>query len=660
MAEVTPSGRYRADIQVMRAVAVLAVVIYHSGFDVLPGGYLGVDIFFVISGFLMGGIILRELEEKRFRLVDFYMRRAIRLLPASLFTLLFTTLAASVLLTWSDWQDYLGQLLGALTFTANYTLMVQTGYFDAAAETKPLLHMWSLSLEEQFYLFLPLGLIFLSKNLRMPALILGAAMSLILCSAMIGGFLPISAEWQQKLLFYSLPTRAWEMLFGCIAASLLIHSPSLRIPPLVSWTAFAAILYLIALPFSSQHPGLDAFIATLATTVLLFSRDGWLPRGLMTDCAVKVGDWSYSIYLVHWPLFAFATVFFLEEAPAIVRIGLIAFSLLLGWSQFRFVEQRFRIDRSQNRNRKALAFAGATAMVGVIGLALPSIAFTSEQRVLRPAANIGLSPACELEAREWNDPAECRRGRNPRVALWGDSFAMHWNPALAEIAGERGLVQITKSACAPLVGLAMLRPDYSEQRAENCIAFNDDVLEKLAANPAIGTVILASKFTQVMVPIDEGQQAYRRGKRVPASINAGISALSETVATLRKAGKRVVIIEPIPTTGIDYGACAVRLTSDRPTAAAVGDCSFPESKTLALYGGAYSAIEAFASAQGVDYVRPRDVLCRLGRCQTIIEGQIIYRDTGHITEFGSRWILNRLDFIDQLTVREAPQLTANR
>ena len=163
-----------------------------------------------------------------------------------------------------------------------------------------------------------------------------------------------------------------------------------------------------------------------------------------------------------------------------------------------------------------------------------------------------------------------------------------------------------------------------------------------------------------MVPIDEGQQTYRRGERVPASINAGISALSETVATLRKAGKRVVIIEPIPTTGIDYGACAVRLTSDRPTAAAVGDCSFSESKTLALYGDAYSAIEAFASTQGLDYVRPRDVLCRLGRCQTIIEGQIIYRDTGHITEFGSRWILNRLDFIDQLTVREAPQLTANR
>lgn len=645
MTDATPSGRYRIDIQAMRAVAVLSVVIYHGGFGLLPGGYLGVDIFFVISGFLMGGIILREADERRFKLSDFYMRRAVRLLPASLCTLLFTTLIASVMLSWTAWQDFIKQLLGSLTFVANYVLMLQTSYFDGDSAMKPLLHMWSLSLEEQFYIFLPIALIIFPRLWRMPALALGMVLSLALCWAFSVGLeiIPISTGMQQDLLFYSLPTRAWELLLGCLAAGVLLRRPNLRISVALSWASLVGIFYVIAFPLSIQHPGIDAIIATLCMTALLFSKESWLPGGIVTRTAQKIGDWSYSIYLVHWPLFAFAANYYLAEPPLILRVALVAASVLLGWLQYRFVEQRFRTDRRQHRVRKAFIYLGATAAVGATGLALTSFSFPSEQRIEIPHHRAGLAKSCNTSKPKWIDRPECSVGDRPMIALWGDSYAMHWNPALAELAGERGLVQITKSACAPILGTTQLSTRYQNVWASDCVAFNDDVLAKLGQRPEIETVIMASPFTQVITP--EDRELYQRGKHIPASMEAGLSAFSDTIKALQKAGKKVIVIEPTPSTGIDYGACALRHLSGRPTAASIGDCSFALDQVPAAYEDAYTGMKRITEGLGARYVRPRDVLCRNERCQTIVDGQILYRDTGHLTDFGSRWILDRMEII---------------
>lgn len=434
-----------------------------------------------------------------------------------------------------------------------------------------------------------------------------------------------------------------------------MHRPTLRVPESISWIALSVIVGVVALPLSDQHPGIDAVIATLATTVLLFSRENWIPKSLPTDCAVKIGDWSYSIYLVHWPLFAFATTYFLEEAPAPVRAGLLALTIVLGWLQYRFVEQRFRLDRHRHRSRKAFGFGAATASVGALALALPALTFAPELRIARPAPNTGLSPECEITTREWNDPAECRRGDNPTIALWGDSFAMHWNPALADMAGDRGLVQITKSACAPLVGIAMLRGQYDERWAADCIAFNDEVVTKLVADPAIDTVILASIFTQVMSDEDDWR-VYRRGEPLPVSIEAGSAALAETIATLQKAGKRVIVIEPTPSTGLDHGACALRQLSDRPIPSSAGNCSFRLADTVVVHSETYAALEQVAAEQGARYVRPRDVLCPNGRCPTHVDGRMLYRDTGHLTEFAARWMAARLNPLGEAGQISSPEI----
>jgi peptidoglycan/LPS O-acetylase OafA/YrhL len=298
----------RTDIQALRALAVTAVVIYHTGLDFLPGGYLGVDVFFVISGFLIGTVIMTSCDRGDFSFSEFYIRRIFRLVPATLSTLLFTSAFAALLLTYSDWVDFQSQLLGALTFTANFSLYFQLDYFAPAAERMPLLHMWSLAVEEQFYLFAPIIIFLTPRNWRTVVFVSFGLLSLIACFTLIFGWIdiPISSKRSQSIAFYMLPTRAWEMIIGCFGAWLMLKSPKLHIPALFKWSALLGVIGLLVAPLGTSHPAQDALLVTIFTLLLLLGRDNWLPSSIAIRAAKKIGDWSYSIYLVHWPLFAFA------------------------------------------------------------------------------------------------------------------------------------------------------------------------------------------------------------------------------------------------------------------------------------------------------------------------------------------------------------------
>lgn len=245
----------RFDIQFLRGIAVLLVVLYHANFVPISGGFLGVDVFFVISGFLITSVIVRDVDNRTFSFKKFYSRRAKRLLPATYSTLIFTSVLSYQFLTNSQWIDYIKQLVGSLTFSANMVLLFQTGYFDDSATNKPLLHMWSLSLEEQYYLILPLALFFLPKRWRTSFFTIGITTSIALC------FVLIFLNKDEIIAFYTLPTRIWELLIGSLGAWLMLRHPSLNIPKNVKVTILMFMLFIAVLPFDNNtHPGIDAFL----------------------------------------------------------------------------------------------------------------------------------------------------------------------------------------------------------------------------------------------------------------------------------------------------------------------------------------------------------------------------------------------------------------
>ncbi|MEL7115146.1 MAG: acyltransferase, partial [Pseudomonadota bacterium] len=437
----------RMDIQVLRALAVLAVVIYHTGLEVLPGGYLGVDIFFVISGFLIGKMIMTSCDKGTFSFADFYLRRLFRLVPATLCTLFVTTVLASVLLTHAGWEDFQSQLLGALTFTANFALYFQLDYFAPAAERMPLLHMWSLAIEEQFYLFAPVVIFLTPARLRTAVFVVFGGLSALACFTLMFGWidLPVSTKRAQSTAFYMLPTRAWQLILGCLGAWVMLQRPRLTIPAFSKLGALAGTIYLLIAPVGISHPAEDAFLVCCFTLLLLLGQDNWVPRMAITAVFRKIGDWSYSIYLVHWPLFAFANNLFIAGPPLWSICLLCVASIGLGAAQYYYVETPFRYGWTAH---KARALAGLCAAAIAMSLAaLPSLTnalYPQDMRISEIPPNVGLSTVCNQKGAVFDDLAECRTVNAPRVALLGDSLAMQWGEALAEHSEAiGGLMQIT-------------------------------------------------------------------------------------------------------------------------------------------------------------------------------------------------------------------------
>jgi peptidoglycan/LPS O-acetylase OafA/YrhL len=299
----------RRDIQFLRGVAVLLVVASHAFHRWLPYGDLGVDVFFVISGFLMTSMIVSGLDRGDFTFGGFYLRRARRLLPASIATVTFTLILAPILLPSEAWRPFAWQVVGALTFTANLVSQAQLGGIH---ELQPLAHFWSLSLEEQFYLLFPLLLWLSPKPFRPSGVAFVAAQSFIVMLAFGTNYL--------------LPGRGWELLVGALA----FYAREKPMPSFAKWAALIAVGVSVAF---SLIP-----LAVVATAVMLIGKDDWV----RVPPVEKIGDWSYSIYLIHWPLLSFAAAYYLATPPPLVASLLAVASIGLAALQYRFVEQPFR------------------------------------------------------------------------------------------------------------------------------------------------------------------------------------------------------------------------------------------------------------------------------------------------------------------------------
>ena len=624
----------RQDIQVLRGIAVLLVVLYHAGLPFLPRGYLGVDVFFVISGYLVTRMVLSRVEAGEFSFGEFYLRRAKRLLPASSCTLLVTSLLSVWFVSQSEVENFIKQLLGAIFFSENLVLLGQSGYFDAAASTKPYLHIWSLSLEEQYYLLLPLLLVLLKRSWRMLGTGVIFVLSIGLCFAWV--------ENAPVATFYLLPTRAWELLLGSLCAIRWGEAEG-RIPRPLLVLALIFIVVIPTYPFDAVHPRFDALIIDLSTAALLVGRLKIIEIGPVAGALARIGDWSYSLYLVHWPLFAFAASAYVgRSTPLYVRAAILIAAFPLAYLQYRFVECRFRFTQASAK-RFIISAAGICAAAVVVVVAFAFHERTTGQ--IRDYAdvrriNCGMSCECDFSG-PFSEKSACMTSTSPEVAIWGDSYAMHLVPGILRSEIGASLVQMTRSACGPILELAIL-PDSNPPQdtfyrnwAASCIEFNRSVLDYLANKGSIKYVIISSKL-ELHWTRSRRIQYLSRNRVVDVDESLLLAELASTIDSIRKLGKKVVVVAPPPwpmIEGFDIGACLERLEA-RKIVLGTESCDFEESRWRNN-----SQVVPFLSnlerRADVPVLWPSDALCAEDICRASIGGKFIYRDEGHLSVEGS-------------------------
>lgn len=338
--------KYRSEIDGLRALAVLPVIFFHAGFEVFSGGYVGVDIFFVISGYLITTILLDDIENNRFSLVSFYERRARRILPALFFVMLVCIPFAWKLMLPNEMLDFSQSLAAVSLFISNVLFWRESGYFEATAEEKPLLHTWSLAVEEQYYVLFPIFLLLawrFGKNRVFWTIVFLAAVSLLI------------SEWgwrnKPTANFYLLPTRVWELLAGSIAA-FIVQKRGIGTNNVLSIAGLIAILIAIFVyDDSTPFPSFYAMVPVLGVVLLILfaGRKTWVARLLSTRVFVGVGLISYSVYLWHQPIFAFARIRSMEVPSALLMAILSVLSLVIAVLSWRFIEAPFRNKKIYSR-----------------------------------------------------------------------------------------------------------------------------------------------------------------------------------------------------------------------------------------------------------------------------------------------------------------------
>jgi len=457
---------YRAEIDGLRAIAVMPVILFHAGFSLFSGGFVGVDIFFVISGYLISSIIIREKNSEKFSIAAFYERRARRILPALYFMILVTIPFAWLWLMPVQLKNFSLSIVSVLAFCSNFLFWKTTGYFDAASDELPLLHTWSLGVEEQFYFILPLALLLFWKSGPKKLMLLvagGIAISLAL------------SEWgwrETPMSNFFLPfSRAWELLAGTLLALARYDKPSLpdRNSNFLSVAGIALILFSIFFyNEKTPFPSVYALAPVLGTVlVLCYAVKGTLVAKLLSSkIMVGIGLISYSAYLWHQPLFAFARVFHQNPLSKTVYSVLILITIVLAWFTWRFIETPFR----NPKHIPARKYIPGIILVSVALIALglqgykkkgyPKRISVSNQveydRLMRAvdSSKTRFKDGCKYSVENIDSDFEkafqsCIKSKGKAVLIIGDSHGTDLYNSLAALSGDKHVVGITKPGCRP-------------------------------------------------------------------------------------------------------------------------------------------------------------------------------------------------------------------
>jgi peptidoglycan/LPS O-acetylase OafA/YrhL len=612
-----PSSTYRPDIDGLRALAVMLVLNFHAFPDAMPGGFIGVDVFFVISGFLITGILTRELDQGRFSLIEFYNRRVRRIFPA-----LIVVLFASLVLGWFWMLPLAFAQLGSDTFAsaafaANIALLLQSGYFDVESARKPLLHLWSLGIEEQFYLFWPL-LLLLAARLRLSILAMAAILgiaSFVLNVALIGSN-PIAT-------FYLPFTRAFELLLG--AALACGFGKVNQAGAAGNWRAGIGVaLIAVAAAVLDSHrafPGWWVLLPVAGTALLLSAPAAWLNRvALASPPLVWIGLISYPLYLWHWPLLVFFGIVKFGPLTLPERELILLASALLAWATYRFVEMPIRFGAASRRMMFSLG--AGMAVVAAAGIAIvwgKGMDFRMPAEI-RAMVNVPTQNAkwrfheCLLDlGRETLFAPDCAdRDRRPLILVWGDSTAAALMPGLRKAQETRdfGLAQFTSSSCIPA-----LNADIPE--TPNCRAANDKVLS------------LVREIRPEVVVLHGTWERH-------------LDNVAETVVALKGLGARVVVLGPVPywRRGLPNEVMRYFMLHQR---------LIPERYDGAAPAGYDATMRGKLTPLGAEFVSARDAMCDASGCLTRVgetAADLTTSDQVHLTEKGSEYLIAAI--IDRL------------
>ncbi|PTE19725.1 acyltransferase [Cereibacter changlensis JA139] len=627
--------KYRPEIDGLRALAVIPVILFHANFPVVTGGFVGVDVFFVISGYLITTIIAQELEDGRFSISEFYARRARRILPALFLVLVVCVPLAVVTMMPNQLFEFGRSLIAVLLFASNIQLWREGGYFEADSEIKPLLHTWSLAVEEQFYVLFPILLILLwrfGRGVVFWILLAIAAGSLVVAEALRWASVPVS--------FYLTPFRAWELLAGSLCALVLLNRPQKG----NSWlAALGLLMILVAIDkFHKWTPMPSAYgllpVAGAALIILFATRETLVGKLLSLRPIVMIGLISYSAYLWHQPLFAFARLSSFEEPSPQAFLGLSIASLLLGWLTWRFVELPFRRKGGLTFRHARAAIVGGLA--GTVGLAVTGVLMMSmngfPQRFPAEARQ-------QFAAGEWSSrclfqisdgpvrfPTEgCSFGEGSRtVAIIGDSVAASIAPALIDRFRDQDVqvLQLTHGMCLPATRtiptthIAGACADYIRRAS----LYLEEVGVDLIITAALWSDFGAST-TYDGASIREMTEEQR---------NLVAADISET---LGRFGVPVLLVMPYP-------RASVRILD------AVGRYFARNRAILAEY---FVEMDDFQTSSEVTFdvlnrvrlpnltkVYAHTAMCRDERCYFVDDSRLLLSDAMHFTRYGSERVLD--------------------
>lgn len=612
---------YRPEIDGLRAVSVLSVIFYHAEFELFGGGFVGVDVFFVISGYLITSIIFVELKEGKFSLINFYERRIRRIFPALFIVMLTCMLFAWLWFLPNDFKAYAQSQVAVSMFASNILFWLQSGYFDTAGELKPLLHTWSLAVEEQFYLIYPVFLVVLFRYLR----------RWILTSIFFVAFLSfVFAQWasykRPALAFYFLPARIWELLVGAIMAIILIYRREwLSRLPLRGTCASLGFLLIAYSVFvfdsSTPFPGFFALLPTVgAALIIVFGeRDTWIGRLLGFKALVGIGLLSYSAYLWHHPIFAFARYQGFQTRSQYIPYLLLAITFGLAFLSWKYIETPFRSRWSIAREKVFSVSAILSVIFLAIGLLINASDGLESRFKARLIGDVGQlefhryiddkffdcePKAVAAKALSFESYLRCKQSKIgvPDVILLGDSHAEHLFIGLAEAEPNLNVAYYISHG-VPLTGTI------------NFEAIFDELLSN-------------GKSQRVLVTFDYSRHISFENQ------NSILEALELTVRKLQQSKKIVFFLSDVPNFQINPELCKYGYLK----AENLDRCNISLEEATDLDYQMAAKVEDLIKKQNVKYFKVEHVFCNQTNCGMFKDGQIFYRDNHHLNILGSRLV----------------------